>query len=75
MTLPGNAAWAGQLLLLEPRVSHDFSPFAPSPTAALLESQIKKVTGLPEFQDWSRDMSALLGAPTKREAYLVEGEE
>jgi hypothetical protein len=42
---------------------------------AALEWQIKKVTGLPEFQEWSRDMSALLARPPKREAYLVNGEE
>ena len=41
---------------------------------AMLESQIKKVTGLPEFQEWSRDMSPLLVRAPKREAYLVDGE-
>ena len=38
-----------------------------------LESQIKQVTAMPEFQEWSREMSALLIRPPKREAYIVNG--
>jgi hypothetical protein len=40
---------------------------------AALESQIKKVTEKPEFQQWSQEMSSLLIRPPKREAYLVDG--
>ena len=37
-----------------------------------LEMQIRTVTGKPEFQTWSREMSSLLARAPKREAYLVK---
>jgi hypothetical protein len=37
-----------------------------------LEAQISSVTGRPEFQAWSREMSGLLARAPKREAYLVK---
>ena len=37
----------------------------------VLEAQIKKVTDLPEFQQWSGHMSGLLADSPKREIYLV----
>ena len=40
---------------------------------ATLDAQIKRVTGRPDFQEWSREMSPLLIRPPKREAYLVNG--
>jgi hypothetical protein len=38
---------------------------------AMLEEQIQKVTNKPQFQEWTKEMSALLETPSKRELYAV----
>jgi len=38
---------------------------------ATLESQLKNVTDSPEFQQWTKQMSALLLQSPKREVYLI----
>ncbi len=42
-----------------------------APDLASLEAQIAAVTQRPEFQEWSRQTSALLAEPPKREVYLL----
>jgi hypothetical protein len=42
-----------------------------APDLATLEAQIGRITESPEFQDWSRQTSALLLQSPKREIYLV----
>jgi hypothetical protein len=68
-------AGAGQPRILR---SHFASPGAPdvvfeqeAADLATLEAQIKKVTDMPEFQQWTGHMSGLLADSPKREIYLI----
>ena len=65
---------------IKPRVLHTHfaSPGAPdivfeqeAADLASLESQIKKLTENPEFQNWTKKMSTLLTESPKREIYLI----
>ena len=38
---------------------------------AALEAQIKKITERPEFQQWAKEVSALLEQSSKREVYQI----
>jgi len=72
--------WVQQAGGSRPRImrTHYGSPGAPDlvfeqevvdPSA--LETQIKKVTGTGDFQQWAKQVSALLEQPSKRELYSV----
>jgi hypothetical protein len=65
---------------IKPRVLHTHfaSPGAPdivfeqeAADLVSLESQIKKLTENPEFQNWTKKMSTLLTESPKREIYLI----
>jgi hypothetical protein len=77
MTLLG---WVEQAGGSRPRVmrTHYGSPGAPDlvfeqevPDPSALETQIKKVTGTSDFQQWAKQVSELLEQSSKRELYAV----